>query len=76
MRRLNPAAQSFLFPFGRSDQIGQRERELAGEIDIGKDKIKSVAPRVLGDDLFAKCFAQLRDRSQKMLNESRHFVLG
>src|ERR1039458_2679338 len=70
------AAQSFLFPFRRSDKISEFECELAGEIDIGKDKIKSIAPRILGDDLCTKLFAQLRDRSQKMLNESRHFVLG
>src|SRR6266487_1206598 len=51
-------AQSFLLPVCDCDQICKLKRELARQIDIGKNEIKSVAPSVLCNDRLTKLLTQ------------------
>ena len=74
--QIQSAAQTLLFPSCRCDEMGKLERELTRKIDVEKNKIKSVAPRIPGDDAGSKFSEQLRDCAKKILDEPRHFVLG
>src|SRR2546421_912069 len=70
------AAQPFLFPSGPGNKIGKLERELPRQMDIGKHEIKAITPCILCDKIVAERPAQLCDRAEKMLNESRHLILA
>src|SRR4029077_4558233 len=70
-----PGRQTAFFPICVRAQIGERERELPGKINIGKDKVKSVAPGIPGQNRFRELLTELRDPAEKMLHKARDLGL-
>ena len=57
------------------NEIRQLQREISRKIEVGKNKIETVAPSVSCHNRVGELVTQLRDRSEKVLHKARHFCL-
>ena len=76
MRRFNPLRRPFSSHLVDATRWASSSANFTRKIDVEKSKIKSVAPRIPGDDAGSKFSEQLRDCAKKILDKPRHFVLG